>query len=63
MTLQLCKSMDIHKGQGMKVGEGKQFNACACVAYLLTDNDRNFLGLELMAGSKAQTEGTFALDN
>lgn len=52
MSLQLCKSIAIHKVQGITVGEDQQFSAC--LAYLPTGRNRNTPGPELVTCSMAR---------
>ena len=56
----ICKSLSIHKSQGMTVGEGKQFKK---VVVHLPNNRRIVPGLELVAISRAVSIQDFAIGN
>jgi hypothetical protein len=61
IPLQLCKSLSIHKSQGMTVGQGKQFKKV--VVHLPIAQRNNCPGLEMVAISRAMTVGDFAIGN
>jgi hypothetical protein len=61
MLLQLCKSLSIHKSQGMTVGQGKQFKKV--VVHLPIAQRNNCPGLEMVAISRAMAVGDFAIGN
>jgi len=60
LPLIICKSLSIHKSQGMTVGEGKQFKK---VVVHLPNNRRIVPGLELVAISRAVSIQDFAIGN
>lgn len=57
----MCKSITIHKDQGMTVVKGQQFNTC--LACLPTGKILNTPGLELVPCSRAKAEENFALSD
>jgi hypothetical protein len=61
LPLQICKSLSIHKSQGMTVGQGKQFKKV--VVHLPTGQRNNVPGLELVAISRAMAIEDFAIGN
>jgi hypothetical protein len=61
IPLQLCKSLSIHKSQGMTFGQGKQFKKV--VVHLPISQRNNCPGLEMVAISRAMTVGDFAIGN
>ena len=60
LPLMICKSLSIHKSQGMTVREGKQFKK---VVVHLPNNRRIVPGLELVAISRAVSIQDFAIGN
>lgn len=60
LPLMICKSLSIHKSQGMTVGEGKQFKK---VVVHLPTSRRIVPGLELVAISRAVSIQDFAIGN
>jgi hypothetical protein len=61
IPLQICKSLSIHKSQGMTVGQGKQFKKV--VVHLPIGQRNNCPGLELVAISRAMAVEDFAIGN
>eukprot|EP00956_Cyclotella_meneghiniana_P036736 scaffold129946_cov34-Cyclotella_meneghiniana.AAC.1 len=60
MPLMICKSLSIHKSQGMTVGQGKPFTK---VVVYLPPSGNKCPGLELVAVSKAVPLNDFAVRN
>ena len=60
MPLMICKSLSIHKSQGMTVGQGKPFTK---VVVYLPPSGNKCPGLELVAVSRAVALNDFAVGN
>ena len=62
IPLMICKSLSIHKSQGMTVGHGKQFTKVV-VHLPVRVGGNKCLGLELVAVSRAVELNNFAVGN
>lgn len=61
IPLRVCIAVSIHKGQGMTVGPGKQFEKL--IAYLPDAQSKSIPGVELVALSRAMNPECFAIGN